>query len=111
MNAIDKTILDSDVSLGRLLDAIGGARDLPMILSHDGRPMKGAYRLAGVKVGPSRHSTAVPGTRSGPKFSCSCGTLTRTTECTYRPASSPQSSARYRSIFGRSIGATEFQRQ
>ena len=51
MNAIDKTILDSDVSLGRLLDAIGGARDLPMILSHDGRPMKGAYRLAGVKVG------------------------------------------------------------
>lgn len=33
MNAIDKSLLELDIRLGRLLDTIDGARDVPLIFS------------------------------------------------------------------------------
>ncbi|NTF98215.1 DUF6428 family protein [Rhizobium rhizogenes] len=51
MNAIDKSLLELDISLGRLLDTIDGARDVPLIFSYDGRPMKPGYHVTEVKAG------------------------------------------------------------
>jgi len=42
MNAIDKSLLELDISLDRLLDTIDGARDVPLIFSYDGRPVRRA---------------------------------------------------------------------
>ncbi|WP_430262213.1 DUF6428 family protein [Neorhizobium sp. DAR64862/K0K3] len=51
MNAIDKSLLELDISLGRLLDTIDGARDVPLIISYDGRPVKPGYHVTDVKAG------------------------------------------------------------
>jgi hypothetical protein len=51
MNAIDKSLLELDISLGRLLDTIDGARDVPLIFSYDGRPVKPGYHVTEVKAG------------------------------------------------------------
>lgn len=52
MNAFDKSLLETDISLGRLLDTIDGVRDMmPLIFSYDGRPVKGGNRVTEVKAG------------------------------------------------------------
>ncbi|NEI24500.1 hypothetical protein GUK30_34795 [Rhizobium leguminosarum] len=51
MNAIDKPLLETDISLGRLLDTIDGVRNLPLIFSYDGRPVKAGYHVTEVKAG------------------------------------------------------------
>ena len=51
MNALDKPLLETDISLGRLLDTIDGVRDLPLIFSYDGQPVKGGYHVTEVKAG------------------------------------------------------------
>lgn len=51
MNALDKPLPEMDISLGRLLDTIDDVRDLPLIFSYDGRPMKGGYHVTEVKAG------------------------------------------------------------
>jgi hypothetical protein len=51
MNAIDKPLLESDISLGRLLDTIDGVRDLPLIFSYHGHPVKPGYHVTEVKAG------------------------------------------------------------
>ncbi|MBP2614136.1 hypothetical protein J2774_004310 [Rhizobium pusense] len=33
MNALDKPLLETDISLGRLLDTIDGVRDMPLTFS------------------------------------------------------------------------------
>ncbi len=51
MNALDKPFLETDISLGHLLDTLDGVRDLPLIFSYDGRPVKGGYHVTEVKAG------------------------------------------------------------
>lgn len=51
MDAIDKPLIETDISLGRLLDTIDGARDLPLIFSYDGRAVKSGYHVTEVKAG------------------------------------------------------------
>ena len=51
MNALDKPLLETVNSLGRLLDTIDGVRDLPLIFSYDGQPVKGGYHVTEVKAG------------------------------------------------------------
>lgn len=51
MNALDKPLLESDISLGRLLDTIDGVKDLPLIFAYDGRPVKPGYHVTEVKAG------------------------------------------------------------
>lgn len=51
MNAIDKPLLELDISLGRLMDTIDGAREVPLIFSYDGRSVKPGYHVTEVKAG------------------------------------------------------------
>jgi hypothetical protein len=51
MNAMDKPLLETDISLGRLLDTIDSVRDLPLVFSYDGRSVKGGYHVTEVKAG------------------------------------------------------------
>jgi hypothetical protein len=51
MNALDKPLLETDISLGRLLETIDGAKDLPLVFSYDGRPVKPGYHVTEVKAG------------------------------------------------------------
>lgn len=51
MNAIDKPLVETDISLGRLLATIDGVRDLPLIFSYDGRPVRPGYHVTEVKAG------------------------------------------------------------
>jgi len=51
MNAIDKPLLETDISLGRLLDVIDGVRHLPLIFSYDGRQVEPGYHVTEVKAG------------------------------------------------------------
>jgi len=51
MNALDKPFLETDISLGHLLDRIDGVRDLPLIFSYDGHPVNGGYHVTEVKAG------------------------------------------------------------
>ncbi len=51
MNALDKPLPETDISLGHLLDTIDGVRDLPLIFSYDGRPVKRGYHVTEVKAG------------------------------------------------------------
>lgn len=51
MNAIDKSLLELDISLGRLLGTIDAAGDVQLVFSYDGRPVKAGYHVTEVKVG------------------------------------------------------------
>lgn len=51
MNAIYKSLLELDISLGRLLDTIDDVGDVPLIFSYDGRPVKPGYHVTEVKAG------------------------------------------------------------
>jgi hypothetical protein len=51
MNAFDKSLLESDISLGRLLEVADGARELPLVFSYDGRPIMPGYHVTEVKAG------------------------------------------------------------
>lgn len=51
MNAVDKPLLETDISLGRLLDTIDGVRDLPLIFYYNGQPVKPGYHVTEVKAG------------------------------------------------------------
>lgn len=51
MNALDKSLLGLDISLAYLLDTIDNARDVPLIFSHDGRPVKPGCHVAEVTSG------------------------------------------------------------
>lgn len=51
MNAIDKQLVKEDVSLGFLLEALAGARDLPLVFHYDDRPVKPGYHVTEVKAG------------------------------------------------------------
>ena len=51
MNAIDKPLLETDISLGHLLETIDSVRELPLIFSYNGRPVKSGYHVTEVKAG------------------------------------------------------------
>ncbi|MCJ9671176.1 MULTISPECIES: DUF6428 family protein [unclassified Neorhizobium] len=51
MNAIDKPVLQDDISLGFLLDTLAGASDQPLVFHYDGRPVKPGYHVTEVKAG------------------------------------------------------------
>ncbi len=51
MNAIDKPPVETDISLGRLLATIDSVRDLPLVFSYDGRPVRPGYHVTEVKAG------------------------------------------------------------
>lgn len=51
MNASDKQLVKEDVSLGFLLEALAGARDLPLVFHYDGRSVKPGYHVTEVKAG------------------------------------------------------------
>ena len=64
MNALDKPLLETDISLGRLLETIDGVRELPLIFSYDGRPVKSGFHAprrrsdrAAPRVRPHRQPT------------------------------------------------------
>ncbi len=51
MNAIDKPVLQDDISLGFLLDNLASASDQPLVFYYDGRPVKPGYHVTEVKAG------------------------------------------------------------
>lgn len=51
MNAIDKPVLQDDISLGLLLDTLAGASDQPLVFHYDGRSVKPGYHVTEVKAG------------------------------------------------------------
>lgn len=51
MNAIDKPVLQDDISLGLLLDTLGGPSAQPLVFHYDGRPVKPGYHVTEVKAG------------------------------------------------------------
>ncbi|MBB3319771.1 uncharacterized protein YebE (UPF0316 family) [Rhizobium sp. BK181] len=52
MDSIIKTLLTtSDFTVGQLLSHIGSAPNLPLILSYEGKEIKGGYHVTEVKAG------------------------------------------------------------
>ncbi|APG94173.1 DUF6428 family protein [Sinorhizobium americanum] len=52
MNALDNAkIQNVDISLGRLLETLAGAGELPLVFHYDGRPIKAGYHVTEVKAG------------------------------------------------------------
>lgn len=51
MNALDKPFVETDISLGQLLATIDSVRELPLVFSYDGRPVRPGYHVTEVKAG------------------------------------------------------------
>ena len=48
MIAIDKSLVETDISLGQMMAALDGVRDLPLVFSYGGRPVKPGYHATEV---------------------------------------------------------------